>query len=177
MSKIVTAELQHPSATSPNITLNADGSVANVAGMGKVLQVVSVSKTDAFSTTSTSLVDVTGMSVSITPSSATSKIFVTVTTMVSNSGTDLPPSTVALIRDSTNLGNFGRFSNSTASSISQRQGYGFATAYLDSPNTTSATVYKVQMSTSDATLTAYLNRTAGSTTAASSSITVMEIAG
>ena len=43
---------------------------------GSVLQVVSVSKTDAFSTASATFVDITGMSVSITPISATNKIMI-----------------------------------------------------------------------------------------------------
>jgi hypothetical protein len=43
---------------------------------GSVLQVVSTEKVDTFSTTSGSFVDVTGLSVSITPTSATSNVFV-----------------------------------------------------------------------------------------------------
>ena len=45
-------------------------------GFGKTLQVVQTVKTDIFTTTSTSYVDVTGLSVTITPSSATSKLLV-----------------------------------------------------------------------------------------------------
>jgi hypothetical protein len=45
---------------------------------GSVLQVVSTVKTDTFTTVSSSYVDVTGLSVSITPTSATSKILVLV---------------------------------------------------------------------------------------------------
>ena len=43
---------------------------------GSVIQVASTSKTDPFSTSSTSFVDVTGLSVSITPTSTSSKILV-----------------------------------------------------------------------------------------------------
>ena len=46
----------------------------DVPGIGS--NVVSVSKTDVFSTASTSFVDVTGMSVTITPSSTSSKLLV-----------------------------------------------------------------------------------------------------
>jgi len=42
----------------------------------KVLQVVSATKTDTFSTSSTSFVDVTGLTANITPSSTSSKIMV-----------------------------------------------------------------------------------------------------
>ena len=44
---------------------------------GKVLQVVSTTKTDTFTTSSTSFVDITGLSVSITPSSTSNKIKIT----------------------------------------------------------------------------------------------------
>ncbi len=40
-----------------------------VGGGGKVLQVLSTTKSDTFSTSSTSFTDITGLSVSITPSS------------------------------------------------------------------------------------------------------------
>jgi len=38
-----------------------------LAGSGGILQVVSVAKTDVFSTTATSFTDVTGLTVTITP--------------------------------------------------------------------------------------------------------------
>ena len=43
---------------------------------GSILQVVSVTKTDSFTTSSSSFVDITGLSATITPSSASSKILV-----------------------------------------------------------------------------------------------------
>ena len=48
----------------------------NINVTGNILQVVSTTKTDTFSTTSTSYVDITGLSVSITPTSTSSKIFI-----------------------------------------------------------------------------------------------------
>ena len=45
-------------------------------GFGKILQVVSVFKGDRFHTTSTSFTDITGMSVTITPTVANSKILI-----------------------------------------------------------------------------------------------------
>ena len=55
--------------------------VGNGAGLtnvsaGKVLQVVSTLKTNVFSTNATSMQDVTGLNVAITPSSASSKVLV-----------------------------------------------------------------------------------------------------
>ena len=43
---------------------------------GSVVQTVSATKTDHFETTNTSFTDITGMSVSITPSSSSNKILV-----------------------------------------------------------------------------------------------------
>ena len=71
------------SGTSINTSgiITATSFVGNGAGLtnvsaGKILQVVHVTKTDHFSTTSTSFTDVTGMSASITPTSASSDIIV-----------------------------------------------------------------------------------------------------
>ena len=69
---------------SVNLASNVTGTLPTANGgtgatsftKGKVLQVVSTSKTDSFSTTSTSYVDVTGLSVSITPASSSNKIYV-----------------------------------------------------------------------------------------------------
>ncbi len=52
---------------------------ANLTGVsaGKILQVISVTKTDVASTTSTSYVAIPGLSASITPSSSSNKVLVT----------------------------------------------------------------------------------------------------
>jgi hypothetical protein len=64
---------------------------------GSVLQVVSTTKTDTFSTSSTSYTDLTGLSVSITPTSATSKVLVFYT--VNGKQTTTP--SMRLVRNST----------------------------------------------------------------------------
>ena len=62
------------------------GSSLSGIDTGKILQVVQVVKTDTFSSTTTgSDVDITGLSVSITPSSASSKVLVTYDTNFSGS--------------------------------------------------------------------------------------------
>lgn len=50
---------------------------------GSALQVVQITKTDTFSTSSTTMTDITGLSVSITPSSASNKILVFMNASVS----------------------------------------------------------------------------------------------
>ena len=53
------------------------GKLASGVG-GKILQVVSTTKTDHFSTTSSSLTEITGLNVTITPSATTSKIYLVI---------------------------------------------------------------------------------------------------
>ena len=69
--------------TVDNLNLKGSGSVTSV---GTILQVVQTSKTDDFSTTSTSYTDVTGFSATITPSSTSSKVLVMVSSNTSTSG-------------------------------------------------------------------------------------------
>ena len=54
---------------------------------GSVLQVVQTVKTSTFTTSSTSFTDVTGLSVSITPTSASNKILVLCYAVLSNTNT------------------------------------------------------------------------------------------
>ena len=126
---------------------------------GKVLQVVQGTLTSNYSTSSTSFGDI-GLSVSITPSSASSKIMVAVSLPYNNlsrsgAATDLLAEYKLLVAStSLQLVKFG-LENSASSSNK-----GFFTpasfSYLDSPATTSATTYKVQgrVSTSGTTLIA-----------------------
>lgn len=156
--------------------------VQAVVGTGKILQVVSTAKTDAFTTTSTAFTDITGLSVSITPTATSSKILVMAYVVAGVSG-DIAIN-ARLVRDTTAI-----FVGDTAGSRPRdtyyaglnvsNLGLAFSPIYLDSPATTSATTYKVQVfcntgtvyvnrSTQDRDTTAYDGRTA-------SSITVMEV--
>ena len=134
-----------------------------VVGTGKILQVVSTKKTDNFtSTTSGAFTDITGFSVSITPSSTTSKILVVATMNC----TVYRPTVVArgfrFVRDSTAIGVGdaagsriqGSFGNGSATDEISTQLSGMV---LDSPVTTSATTYKVQFRQGNSTAF-YLNR-------------------
>ena len=53
-------------------------SLTNLPAGGKILQVVSTTKADGFSTTSSSFTDITGLSRTITPTAASSKIHIVV---------------------------------------------------------------------------------------------------
>ena len=160
------------------------GATAGVkwAGVGKVLQVVSASKTNTFSSSSTTYTDITDLSVSITPVATTSKVLVIV--QLTGQGTT-----------GANVGQFRLVRGSTAIHVADADGnktqaFGMVymgindmisttgAVYLDSPSTTSSTTYKVQGKTTSNTF--YVNRpdgtnNASTTTHGASSITVMEI--
>ena len=116
---------------------------------GSVLQVVQVKKTDTFSATSQAWVDVTGLSVSITPTSATNKILVSFS--VNWSATS--HSDLKLVRDSTDIAIGDTAGSRTRSTSHIYRGfnngyYDTPTAsmmWLDSPATTSSTTYKIQV--------------------------------
>ena len=187
----ITGNLIATNAISQNNIVSVNASVVSVGTLpktrlpaGSVLQVVSNTKTDTFSTTSTSYVDITGLSVSITPISATSKIFITVDLGCSAaSGTRTE---FQLVRNSTAIGigdDAGSRTRGNAA-VNPAGPAGMVNAgfsYLDSPATTSATTYKVQIAFIDNSGTTYINRTvndedAASRSRTSSTITVMEIA-
>lgn len=149
---------------------------------GKVLQVVSTAKTDTFTTTSTSYTDLTGLSVSITPSSASSKVFVTFETRI---GASSDAFFVQVLRDTTAIYRgdaAGSRTRATAGGnyLNQYMSGTSTGMYLDSPSSTSALTYKLQMRVSAG--TGYVNRGANDTDGTAfdrtaSSITVMEISG
>ena len=156
-------------------------------GTGSVLQVVQTVKTDTFTTTSTTYTDVTGISVSITPTSATSKILVFANLNASVTAAD-NYFAFQLVRGSTaiSIGDTAgsRTVGSVGSALINGTGSGnyilpMAINFLDSPATTSATTYKIQgLVQSGQTLV--LNRSGTDSDAVfgirtASSITVMEI--
>jgi hypothetical protein len=145
-------------------------------GGGKILQVVSTVKTDVFSTASTTYVDVTGMSVSITPSSASSKVLVIVTLQGGQSGGD---GLFQLLRGATAIAlstsGSGRNGFAQVSSSYQNSMFTCSIAFLDSPSTTSATTYKVQ-GVANAGTTFVNRRGVNDSFGGSSTITVMEVA-
>jgi hypothetical protein len=158
--------------------LDADGISAQPVFPGNVLQVVSTTKTDTFSTTSTTFTDVSGLSASITPSSASSKILIIANIVVSQTGASSFSGT-QLVRNATNIfvGTSGTRNFSTLSIDANDFGIGSdALVFLDTPNTTSNTVYKLQVRTGAG--TTVVNRTARDTNdCTASTITLMEIAG
>ena len=183
---VVTADIANGAVTSAKM---ASGAARANFGAGAVLQVVSTIKTDTASTTSASWSDISGLSVSITPTSSTSRILVLLNV---TGGNNNGGAAVKLLRDSTDIAisttatgsqtnaSFGNyFDNGDANSM---RGHGLT--FLDSPSTTSSITYKAQfrMGTTSGGWIFYVNRAVGNDNAGYSiktvsTITVMEIAG
>jgi hypothetical protein len=116
-----------------------------------IRQVVQTVKTDTFSTTSTSFTDVTGLTVTITPSSATSKVLVLATVAINYSGSDTNAGAITLARGGTNLvvpdspgSRIAAFSNAVRQ-IGTNHMFATSMGILDSPGVATATTYSVQV--------------------------------
>ena len=144
---------------------------------GSIIQVVSAYKGDAFSTSSTSFVDITGLSVTIKPKFSSSKILVQCcmgAAGVRQSNNDHGNG----IRTLRSIGG-GSFSTNNklnglvegsrlgitykGSAMSYNNDHmpgGFGFVGLDDPNTTSEVVYKIQVVCQQTSIPFYLNRSA-----------------
>ena len=161
--------------------------IGAVSRSGGILQVVSAIKTDTLtaSTGASTWVDIPGLSLTVTPSSTSSKILVTMNCLTGEGGADLVM--FRLVRDTTPIGVGdavgSRLQGTTAgySGSGANNAWNQASAtFLDSPATTSSKTYKVQWTTG--TVTGYLNRNARYSDAYydgtfASTITAMEVAG
>jgi hypothetical protein len=173
--------------------------VLNGAGgglaLGKILQVVSVNKTDAnFTTTSTTYLNVTGLSATITPSSTSSKILVMaqITYGGGNNGGGghfkvvRGGSDVSYLGDATGNSRVRNVFGGSDSGVGVAHEPAFRTwsnpiTFVDSPNSTSALTYTVQTRNVDSGAV-YVNRTERNTDSVrnsigASSITLIEVAG
>ena len=152
---------------------------------GSVLQVVQTVKTDDFSASlaQDTVTDITGLSASITPSSASNKILVSYDIHIH---TTANTGKIQLMRDSTKIGiNTSTSGFEAQTSMSANDVVYSLTvssfSFLDTPSTTSSVTYKPQLSHgSGTTRTVYVNRPETTNTRhgrVSSQITLMEIAG
>jgi hypothetical protein len=157
---------------------------------GSVLQVVSATKTDTFSTGSQSpnWVDITGLSVNITPTNSSNRIFIQAYISIGSSAAQLQY--FRIVRNSTAICIGDAAGSRVQSTFAWYYGNGDTTSHIgaipitfvDSPATTSATTYKVQMCTQNSGGTSYVNRNNADSdsvifgTRTASTITVMEIA-
>ena len=158
--------------------------LTNIDG-GKILQVKSTTKTDTFSTTSTSFTDVTGLSIDITPSSSSNKILVIYT--IKTAMEDVFIGHLRLMRGSTAIfvGDASGSKTSTSGHNRNMSGgtqelFDFSGVHLDSPSSTSSQTYKLQAQSATAGREIAVNRTygdanSGEASRTASSITVLEV--
>ncbi len=150
---------------------------------GSIVQVVSTTKTDTFGSNSTTGVDITGLSATIMPKFANSKIMVTSNVVLGgDTGANVY---VRLLRGSTLIGAGNANGSKIQSSGLFRSPDGYATAnvafsYLDSPATTSELTYKIQ-GLSNVNINWWVNRNHlfqdnSNTPLTSSTISLMEVA-
>ena len=150
---------------------------------GAITQIVSTTKTDTWSSSTTaSWVDITGLNVSITPTSSSNKVLINVHISLSNyslaSFRLVRGSTVIAVGDDLT----GNREQATMGALSfTRDGHRTSSAsimFLDTPSTTSSTTYKLQAWTYDGTQyinRSYTNNNATYTTSSISTITASEI--
>ena len=165
-------------------TIVNSGTATGFGGGGKVLQVVSTTKLDTYTTSTASWGDVTGMSVSLTPASGT-KCLVLISMTVNSAGTAYAAG--KLLRDSTDIAVGTAVSSRPAVTWNfytnghNTEDHSHSMNYLDTHGAdgSTAVTYKLQFNALDSSAL-YINRNltdadnnSGGRTA--SSITVMEI--
>lgn len=159
------------------------------APSGSVIQVVSIMKTDFFSTTSSSFIDVPGVSATLTPLSATSKVLVMVSGGSGASGTNQFGYGV-LVRNGTQLAIGDARGSASRCSFDLAKGSDggteidatakpFVITYLDAPATDAAVTYKLQVRATVNTLAigGSVSTSDGNRSNLPTIITLMEIAG
>jgi hypothetical protein len=111
---------------------------------GSVLQVVNATYSSSTQTSTSTYID-TGLTATITPSSASSKILVIVHQNGCYKSTTTNGLLLQLLRNSTSLSVFSIYSCTTYPSTADNGIGTNGLSYLDSPATTSAVTYKTQM--------------------------------
>jgi hypothetical protein len=184
VGKATTDTLTNKSIAATQLT----GTIAAAAlPAGSVLQVVSATKTDTSSFTSSTFADIGSLTVTITPRNTSSK-FLVIASVGQSWVSTVTKSACRLMRDATPIAigdSSGAKLSCTGAVYVAAENYApFVTSisYLDSPATASAVTYKCQASSADNTGTVYVNRANSdadtfSTPRTASSITVFEIAG
>jgi len=171
-------------------TLVADSAEATglkwaAASSGAVAQVKSTSKTDTFTMSSGTYADITGLSVSITPTSASNKILI-IASVNFNGDAGVSAAASRLMRGSTAIGVGDTAASRVPATSGGVQGAdddypgSSSLTFLDSPATTSATTYKVQVRGTGGSAAVYVNRglsdpDGSNTFRYISTITVMEV--
>ena len=155
------------------------GSSLSGINTGKVLQVVSATKTDTQSFNSTSFTDITGLSASITLSSSSNKVFIMANVYTSMGSTT---QLINFVRDSTNIAQPSGSATNKATIFGYNQTtlnmHQQSMSFLDTPGDTNAHTYKLQLKCFNTNAPVYVNRyNSVNDYYAISTITLMEVAG
>ena len=170
----------------------ADGSNSNT---GRLIAIHEAFKTDtaSFSASTGSFSDISGLSITLTPKSSTSKFFINVNT---NYSTATGQRGTFRVLKSVGGGGYGLIANSVGDSAGSVQRGMFPSmapadnksrsvpcsmTIRDDPNTTSQIIYKLQGTAESSAGTVYINRTAGDNSATTyqsgmSSMIIYEVA-
>tara|TARA_B100001287_G_scaffold272154_1_gene273465 strand:+ start:1108 stop:1647 length:540 start_codon:yes stop_codon:yes gene_type:complete len=159
---------------------------------GGIIQVKQAVKTDTFNIDSETFTDITGLSVSITPTRSDSKIMVSYSGTGSSAQNRVGHIRLARVIGGTTttdifVGDQGATTSQAraSSSFSQTNAYyisAFSGTFIDSPSTTSAVTYKLQLAAGDSGYAVWIGRSSDNSNEFSrsktpSQITVMEISG
>jgi len=156
------------------LTSNGAGAAPTFQALsaGKILQVVSATTTTQLQTTSTSYVDCTNLTASITPATTGSKVLVLISVAVFTDPDNSAVGEFKIVRtigaSATDLYVFSQISHPA------RQSTNHFLMQLDSPSTTSATTYKLQVFLTDQSGFLQINRNDGADIARSV-ITLLEV--
>ncbi len=170
---------------------NADGTILSNTTTGCILQVVSATKTDSFTTNAAaaSPAAITGLSVDITPASTSNKIFLTIHIGHTTTSNDNYASYFYFYRDGSVIsGAIGDAASSNRRAAFYQRGtykyHGTAISmvYLDSPSSTSELTYAAYASVQGSGGYTQVNRSGSTDTSDDfgrtiSTITAMEVAG
>jgi len=197
-----TVAIKGPASTTGNAALDltvpgtASATLDTLGRSGNILQVKNAIKTDTASITSNTFTDISGLSISITPSSSSNKVlFRGYVSLGTEANTIMA---VKIFRDSTEIGKSTADSTAANNSTATAAGLNISSVtssvnnqmhqlqfeVLDSPSTTSAVTYKVQFAEISlyqyASVAVYVNRPYHGTNASRhgviSSVTAMEVA-
>ena len=145
---IIAAPDSNP-ASDRTLKLPSDGDgtiLTSNSSVGKILQVVESADYSSQTSTSSTTFQDTGITATITPSSSSSKVLVLCggDTWIQGTGYNVFGE-VRLVRGSTEIAKIDHAYDSSNSSFGARLAQSFSINRLDSPNTTSATTYKIQI--------------------------------
>jgi hypothetical protein len=151
-------------------------------GAGGIIQMKQALKTDAFSTSSTSFVDITGLSVTLTPKFSTSKFLVTYhVTVGHNTQTQNTVQLVRQVSGSDTVINPVAYNQGTSIQYFGSSNAGWdrgvmAYQIIDSPGTASAVNYRLRTYIYSSSVIQYINRCHNSSNNTGTSVlTVMEV--